>query len=56
MRIIYPKEINDLWEAIPDEYRKHPETAPEEYREMFELWKKKSLEYEEKVRRELFGF
>lgn len=56
MRIIYSKEITDLRDSIPEEYFLHPETAPKEYQERFELWKKRSLEYDEYVRKTLWGF
>ena len=56
MRVVYPKEIKDLRDSIPVEYRNHPERAPEEYRVKVELWKKKMSEYDKKMRLELFGF
>lgn len=56
MRVIYPKELEDLRKSIPNEYRKHPETAPKEYRERFELWLEKSRQFDKELREELFGF
>ena len=56
MRIVYPKEIDALWDSIPDEYRKDIDNAPKEYQKRYEIWLKKSKEYDEEVRKELFGF
>ncbi|MDO4281342.1 MAG: hypothetical protein Q4C56_06895 [Peptococcaceae bacterium] len=56
MRIKYPKEITDIRDAIPEKYFTHPENAPKEYQALFELWKKKSLEYDLETRKILFGF
>ena len=56
MRIVYPKEITELRNSIPREYWKDIKNAPKEYQERYEIWLKKSKEYDEEVRRELFGF
>ena len=56
MRYVYPQEINELYDTIPEKYLNDIDHAPEEYRVQFDLWRKKKREYEEKVRRELFGF
>ncbi len=56
MIINYPKEIQDLRNSIPEEYFLHPETAPKEYQERFELWKKKALEWDDHVMMTLWGY
>jgi hypothetical protein len=56
MIINYPKEIDDLWESIPEKYRNHPENAPKEYQERFELWKKKAREWDDHVMMTLWGY
>jgi len=56
MRIVYPKEITELRDSIPREYRKNIDNAPKEYQKRYEIWLKKSKEYDEEVRKELFGF
>lgn len=56
MRIVYPKEITELRDSIPREYRKNIDNAPKEYQERIALWRKKMSEYDEEVRKELFGF
>lgn len=56
MRIVYPKEIQDLGDSIPDEYWNDEENVPKEYQERIALWRKKMSEYDEEVRKELFGF
>lgn len=43
MRIVYPKEITELRDSIPREYRKNIDNAPEEYQERYEIWRKKSM-------------
>ena len=56
MRYSQPKELREMHDAVPDEFWRHPETAPVEIREQMELWKQKSIEYDNKVRRDLFGW
>ena len=56
MIINYQKEIDDLWESIPEKYRNHPENAPKEYQERFELWKKKAREWDDHVMMTLWGY
>ena len=56
MQIIYPKEIDNLWDSIPDKYWNDEENAPKEIQERMALWRKKACEYDEEVRKELFGF
>ena len=56
MRIVYPNEIDALWDSIPDEYRKDIKNAPKEYQKRYEIWREKKHEYDEEVRKELFGF
>ena len=56
MRIVYPKEIQDLRDSIPDEYFRNTETAPKEYQEKVAQWIKKSNEYDLEVRKYMWGF
>lgn len=56
MRIVYPKEINDLHDTIPDQYLNNIEDAPQKYKEQFELWKEKKHAYDRELRKDLFGF
>ena len=56
MRIVYPKEITELRDSIPREYRKNIDNAPKEYQERYEIWRKKSMNMTKRYEKNCLAF